>query len=127
MAVQDKVLAMLKSKEWVGADELEAAFPPKIKGHRSWGQRLRDLRLLKYGGYDIIYRTKKGTNHLTEWHIRKPEEATIPLISPNKGQGEAIATPQGAKDAEINQEAENAENRQSAPAFFERGKQTVFI
>ena len=72
ISVSDKVLAMLKAKEWVGADELERMFPEKVEGHRSWGQRLRDLRKPEHGGYEIIYRTKAGTKHLTEWHLEMP-------------------------------------------------------
>lgn len=84
ITVMDKVLTLLQSKEWVGADELEKMFPEKVEGHRSWGQRLRDLRLPKYGGHNIIYRTKAGTKHLTEWHIEKPEQE--PVYLERKGQ-----------------------------------------
>jgi len=71
VSVMEKVLSRLLSQEWVGADEFERMFPEKVEGHRSWGQRLRDLRLPKNGGYNIIYRTKKDTKHLTEWHIER--------------------------------------------------------
>ena len=82
MTVQEQVLAILKSKEWVGSNEIELLFPQGVEGHYSWPQRLRGLREAKNGGYTIIPRTKVGTKHLTEWHLELPE----PTFKENAGQ-----------------------------------------
>lgn len=80
-SVQDKVLAKLKSQEWVGADEFDLIFPKGVEGHFSWDNRLRGLREARNGGYIIIHRTKAGTKHLTEWHI-EGQEKTTPIAQP---------------------------------------------
>jgi len=110
MSVQSKVLAMLKAKEWVGNDELENAFPKGVEGHFSWSQRLRGLRESKNGGYILIHRVKKGTKHLTEWHLEMPqisqERAILAPKALNKGGNVSKAPnmPQNAKNGHLAQE-----------------------
>lgn len=79
LSVSDKILAILKSKVWVGSDEIELLFPKGEPGHFSWPQRLRGLRELQNGGYTITHRIKAGTKNLTEWHIELPEPARSEL------------------------------------------------
>ena len=67
--VKDKVLALLKSKEWVSIEDFEKLFPPKTEGHMSWGQRKRDLHKI----YKIIKRKKFGCPHTWEYHLIEPE------------------------------------------------------
>ena len=68
VTVEDKVLAILKSKTWVGSDEIELLFPKGEPGHFSWPQRLRGLR---EQGYIVTRRIKEGTKNLSEWHIEE--------------------------------------------------------
>lgn len=70
ISVEDKVLAILKSRTWVGSDEIEKLFPQGEPGHFSWPQRLRGLR---EQGYTINRRIKEGTKTLSEWHLELPE------------------------------------------------------
>jgi len=68
VTVEDKVLAILKSKPWLGSDEIELLFPKGEPGHFSWPQRLRGLR---DQGYIVTRRIKEGTKNLSEWHIEE--------------------------------------------------------
>jgi hypothetical protein len=72
ISVEDKVLAILKQKTWVGSDEIEALFPKGEPGHFSWPQRLRGLR---EQGYKVNRRIKAGTKNLSEWNIEFNEPA----------------------------------------------------
>jgi len=127
LSVSDIVLAILKSKEWVGADEFERRFPEKVEGHRSWGQRLRDLRKSEHGGYTIIYRTKAGTKHLTEWHLEQANASTIAQISPKEAQG-CVDTPElGKDDFQAPKPTEGLETQNSSPVYFEKEGQLLFL
>jgi len=77
ISVEDKVLAILKSAEWVGSDEIELRFLKGEPGHFSWPQRLRGLR---DRGYTINRRIRKNTKNLSEWHLGEADTSTIPLI-----------------------------------------------
>lgn len=59
MSVENQVLELLRSKEWVYVDDFEKLFPKGIEGHQSFMQRLRGLREL---GYIIDKRKKKIAN-----------------------------------------------------------------
>lgn len=72
ISVEDKVLVILKSNDWVGSDEIEKIFPAGEPGHFSWPQRLRGLREPQNGGYTIEHRIKVGTKNLSEWHLVLP-------------------------------------------------------
>ncbi len=91
MSVEKIVLGKLKSQEWVSNSELEDMFPKGTKGHYSWPQRLRGLR---DKGYEIIRRTKLGTNNLSEWHLVDneplPTEQEEILIHHNLGEEKKI-------------------------------------
>lgn len=127
LSVSDIVLGMLKSKEWVGADEFERRFPEKVEGHRSWGQRLRDLRKSEHGGYTIIYRTKAGTKHLTEWHLEQANASTIAQISPKEAQG-CVDAPELGKDVfQAPKPPEGLETQNSSPVYFEKEGQLAFL
>jgi hypothetical protein len=127
LSVSDIVLAMLKSKEWVGADEFERRFPEKVEGHRSWNQRLRGLRELRNGGHTIIYRTKAGTKHLTEWHLEQANVSTIAQISPKEAQG-CVDTPElGKDDFQAPKPTEGLETQNSSPVYFEKEGQLLFL
>jgi hypothetical protein len=111
----------------VGADEFERRFPEKVEGHRSWGQRLRDLRKSEHGGYTIIYRTKAGTKHLTEWHLEQANASKIAQISPIEAQG-CVDTPELGKDVfQSPKPTEGLETQNSSPVYFEKDKQLQFL
>jgi len=87
ISVEDKVLAILKSAEWVGSDQIEALFPKGEPGHFSWPQRLRGLR---DQGFVITRRIRQGTKNLSEWHLGEAEEtpdlatkAETPVLAQN--------------------------------------------
>lgn len=86
ISVEDKVLELLHSKQWVSSEEIEKAFPPKAPGHFSWPQRLRGLR---DKGYTVERRIKEGTKNLSEWHLTA--SPTIALERAETAQGSEIA------------------------------------
>jgi hypothetical protein len=92
ISVEDKVLAILKQKVWVGSDEIEALFPKGEPGHFSWPQRLRGLR---EQGYTINRRIKAGTKNLSEWHLELPEP-------PRDEQSEMVAENNLAQETAVN-------------------------
>lgn len=66
MSVENQVLELLRSKEWVYVDDFEILFPPKTEGHQSFMQRLRGLRKL---GYVIDKRKKENCPHTFEYRL----------------------------------------------------------
>jgi hypothetical protein len=131
LSVSDIVLAMLKSKEWVGSNEIEALFEPGTPGHFSWPQRLRGLR---EKGYIIDRRIRKGTKNLSEWHLTMPETLEITPEPKEaidlRGFVEAKSTnSQNPVDIALKTESptEGLETQNSSPVYFEKEGQLSFL
>lgn len=146
-SVEDKVLAILKSNDWVASNEIEKLFPAGEPGHFSWPQRLRGLR---DKGFTIDRRIKQGTKNLSEWHLTLPNAPKTASTLAETAQGgdlepnsianapkasNAVAVPQieksrePAKDELSEMVSQGNLTRESKinTEFLVRGKQLVYL
>jgi hypothetical protein len=124
LSVSDIVLAMLKSKEWVGSDEIEALFEPGTPGHFSWPQRLRGLR---EKGYIVDRRIRKGTKNLSEWHLDMGYASNNDHQNAPEAQGCADNQETGLRSFQAPKPTEGLETQNSSPVYFEKEGQLQFL
>jgi len=124
LSVSDIVLAMLKSKEWVGSNEIEALFEPGTPGHFSWPQRLRGLR---EKGYIIDRRIRKGTKNLSEWHLDMGYASNNDRQNAPEAQSCTDTPELGKDDFQALKPTEGLETQNSGPVYFEKEGQLLFL
>ena len=125
ISVSDKVLAILKSSEWVASSEIERLFPAGEPGHFSWSQRIRGLREPQNGGYTITHRIKAGTKNLSEWHLTPQAPQNISTEA-SFVEGKSTISPKMGNDAFSDTNSPQAPKSPEI-AYFERNRQLVMF